>query len=276
MGVPPKKVPDVMALMGDSIDNIPGARDPNEKPAPGERRKAGIGEVGARQLIQEFGSAEEALKNASKVKRAGFREALEKNGEFVKLSKQLATIPTDAPVPLSLDQLKMAEPDLIALRELYSELGFTSLLREFAPAGDDRKTDYAALDSPAALREFLEEIKRGHEASAWLTLDAEEPDEEGFGSRVLGIELSSKEGAARTAANDVENKSLAAMEDWLADAHRPKTVHDPKLFHLLASPNPSGDIKAMWQESATPRCSTPICYGPRRQNTHLPRLYFAI
>ncbi len=245
MGVPPKKVPDVMALMGDSIDNIPGARDPNEKPAPGERRKAGIGEVGARQLIQEFGSAEEALKNASKVKRASYREALEKNGEFVKLSKQLATIPTDAPVPLSLDQLKMAEPDLIALRELYSELGFTSLLREFAPAGDDRKTDYAALDSPAALREFLEEIKRGHEASAWLTLDAEEPDEEGFGSRVLGIELSSKEGAARTAANDVENKSLAAMEDWLADAHRPKTVHDPKLFHLLASPNPSGDIKAI-------------------------------
>src|SRR5580704_17484315 len=56
MGVPPSKVADVMALMGDTIDNIPGARDPNDKPAPGERRKAGIGEVGARQLIQQFGS----------------------------------------------------------------------------------------------------------------------------------------------------------------------------------------------------------------------------
>ena len=66
MGVPPKKVADVMALMGDSIDNIPGARDPNEKPAPGERRKAGIGEVGARQLIQQYGSAEEALKHAQR------------------------------------------------------------------------------------------------------------------------------------------------------------------------------------------------------------------
>src|SRR5713226_8820086 len=66
MGVPPEKVADVMALMGDSIDNIPGARDPSEKPAPGERRKPGIGEVGAKQLIQQFGSAEEALKQAGK------------------------------------------------------------------------------------------------------------------------------------------------------------------------------------------------------------------
>src|SRR5271163_717615 len=67
MGVPPAKVADVMALMGDTIDNIPGARDPNDKPAPGERRKAGIGEVGARQLIQQFGSAEEALRRAGEV-----------------------------------------------------------------------------------------------------------------------------------------------------------------------------------------------------------------
>ncbi len=103
MGVPPSKVADVMALMGDSIDNIPGARNPNDKPAPGERRKAGIGDVGARQLIQQFGSVEEALKRAGEVKRAGYREALENCAEFVLLSKQLATIPTDAPVPLDLD-----------------------------------------------------------------------------------------------------------------------------------------------------------------------------
>src|ERR1700693_4366456 len=137
MGVPPSKVADVMALMGDSIDNIPGARDPNDKPAPGERRKAGIGEVGARQLIQQYGSAEEALAHASEVKRSSYREALEKCGEFVRLSKQLATIPTDAPVPpLVLDELRVREPDPVALRELYGELGFTSLLREIAPLTD--------------------------------------------------------------------------------------------------------------------------------------------
>src|SRR5277367_3915947 len=163
MGVPPKKVPDVMALMGDSIDNIPGARDPNEKPAPGERRKAGIGEVGARQLIQQFGSAEKAVRRASEVKRTSYREALEKYGEFVRLSKQLAVIPTDAPVPpLSLDALLVREPDADALCELYGELGFTSLLREIAPLTDDRPTDYAALDSPVALEEFLQTIPGGH------------------------------------------------------------------------------------------------------------------
>jgi DNA polymerase-1 len=235
MGVPPAKVPDVIALMGDSIDNIPGARDPNDKPAPGERRKAGIGEVGARQLIQQFGSAEEALKHARKVKRANYREALEKHSEFVKLSKLLATIPTDAPVPLSLEALHVAEPDHDALRELYTELGFTSLLREFAPLTDRKNTDYAALDSPAALKKFLESIPRGHEAAAWLSLDSEDPAEEGFGTHVLGVEVSPRAGLARTAANDVQNKTLAAMKEWLVDAQRPKTVHDPKLFQLLAA-----------------------------------------
>jgi len=86
LGVPPNKVTDVMALMGDSIDNIPGARDPNEKPAPGERRKPGIGEVGAREIILQFGSAEEALRRAAEVKRSSYREALQKNGKYVLLS----------------------------------------------------------------------------------------------------------------------------------------------------------------------------------------------
>jgi len=233
MGVPPKKVPDVMALMGDSIDNIPGARDPNEKPAPGERRKAGIGEVGARQLIQEFGSAEAALKNAAKVKRASYREALEKYAKFVKLSKELATIPTNVPVSLDLDQLQMEEPDSSLLRELYGELGFTSLLKEIAPLAESRKSDYEAAGSPAAFAKFLHSIPASHETAVWLSLDAIEPEEEGYGTKVLSVEASAKEGSACTVANDVEDKSLAAMKDWLADAKRPKAVHDPKLFQLL-------------------------------------------
>jgi len=248
MGVPPEKVPDVMALMGDSIDNIPGARDPNDKPAPGERRKAGIGEVGARQLIQQFGSAEGALAHAGEVKRASYREALQNCSEFVRLSKQLATIPIDAPVPLALEALRIREPDAAALRDLYGELGFTSLVKELAPAArpaDEPDTDYAALDSAAALEEFVASVKSGEEASLWLTLGSEDPDEQGFGTQVMGVEVSTKAGAARTAANDGENHTLAAMADWLADPKRPKVVHDPKLLHLLAGPDFASGAKGV-------------------------------
>ena len=239
MGVPPHKVPDVMALMGDSIDNIPGARDPNDKPAPGERRKAGIGDVGARQLIQQFGSAEEALKRASEVKRSSYREALEKCGEFVMLSKQLSTIPLDAPVPLDLEALKIQQPHLSTLRDLYAELGFTSLLRELAPVLDEQKSDYTTLNSPDELRKLLKETPRGTEVAAWLTLDAEEPDDEGYGTYVRSLEVSSSSGTAQILPNDAENKNLAAWKEWLGDSKRPKIVHDPKLFNLLAMPNAS-------------------------------------
>jgi DNA polymerase I len=234
MGVPPGKVVEVMALMGDAIDNIPGARDPGERPAPGERRKAGIGEVGARTLIQQYGTAEEVLKHAPEVKRANYREALEKYGEFVRLSKQLATIPTDAPVPLDLPSLRISEPDLPGLRDLYVELGFTSLLRDFAPLTDHEKTDYAALDCPRTLTAYLEAVPRGDETAVWLSLDTEDPDEEGFGTGVVGVEVSATPGSARVLANDLEDKTLGAIKGWLADAKRLKAVHDPKLFHLLA------------------------------------------
>jgi len=249
IGVPPQKVVDVMALMGDSIDNIPGARDPNDKPAPGQRRKAGIGEVGARQLIQQYGSAEEVLKHASEVKRSNYREALEKCGEFVRLSKQLASIPTNAPVELDLEKLQMSEPDLVTLRELYVELGFTSLLKEFAPLVDDRKTDYAILESPEALSAFLDSIPPGQQTAVWLSLNSEDPDEEGFGTQVLSIEIASESGTARVVANDVENKTLAAMKRWLADPTRPKIVHDPKLFQLLSSGRSESSVVSPSQSS---------------------------
>jgi DNA polymerase I len=245
MGVPPEKVPDVMALMGDTIDNIPGARDPNDKPAPGERRKAGIGDVGARQLIQQFGSAEETLRRSAEVKRSSYREALEKCGEFVLLSKQLSKIPTDAPVPLNLDDLQIQEPDSVALRQLYTDLGFTSLVKELAPVVNETATDYAPLESPAALKSFLDSIPPHQETAVWLQLDSQDPDEEGFGTRVLGIEISTKPGSARFVANDGENLSLVALKEWLADPARAKIVHDPKLFSLLATPDSAGRPEAI-------------------------------
>jgi DNA polymerase-1 len=232
LGVPPGKVADVMALMGDSIDNIPGAK--------------GIGEKGARELIQRFGSVEKALDQADKVEGKRYREALQTQREQVLMSKQLATIATDAPVKLDLEKLTVREPDTEALRELYAELGFTSLLKELAPPAVrmSEERDYASLESPGAVRKFLAEAPRDQEIAMWLELvplaseDAQE--EEGFGSRIAAIELSPKAGVARTLRLPLDDRQRAewldALRPWLDDATRPKIVHDPKLVALLLGP----------------------------------------
>ena len=238
MGVPPSKVPDVMALMGDTIDNIPGARDPNDKPPPGERRKPGIGDVGARQLIQEYGSAEEVLRRASEVKRASYREALEKNGEFVRLSKQLATIPTDAPVPLDLNALKISAPDEVALRTLFAELGFTSMMRDLAPdpaaAQSSQPTDYKVLGSAKEISGYLRENASCENSMAvWAELVPEKDVEPGYGSPVSAIEFSTAAGQGSSAQVDEAGETFRAFAEWRADAKRPKIVHDPKIFELV-------------------------------------------
>ena len=242
MGVPPSKVADVMALMGDTIDNIPGARDPNEKPAPGERRKPGIGDVGARMLIQQFGSAEEAIRRAAEVTRASYREALQNNAKFVMLSKQLATIHAAAPVELDLDALRLQDPDLVALRELYSELAFTSLLKTLPAPKSTEKTDYANFASARELREFLDSLPPTGEVAVWLALDSDDTDNQGYGTRVRAIEVSNRPGFARILTVDAapgsksseKDAALRALADWLSDATRSKIVHDAKLFELLA------------------------------------------
>jgi DNA polymerase-1 len=120
LGVPPEKVVDVMALRGDSVDNIPGA--------------PGIGDKGSVELIQEFGSLDAVLDRASEVKRKSYRESLEQNREAVLLSKELVTIDSHVPLPLDLAAMQTQPPDLEACRELFTELEFTSMLRDLAPS----------------------------------------------------------------------------------------------------------------------------------------------
>ena len=226
MGVPPEKVADVMALMGDSIDNIPGAK--------------GIGEKGAKELIRRFGSAEAALERAKEVEGKRYREALENSRDAVKMSKQLAVIDTAAPVKLVLDDLRSSDPDVEALRALYAELGFTSLLRDLpaavTAAASTAKSDSAALESPAALKKYLSAIPRGAETAVWLTLADGDREEEGFGSQVAAVEISPKPGVSRTAWFDEKGEMHAVLAEFLRDPARPKIVHDPKLVELLAGP----------------------------------------
>ena len=120
LGVPPEKVVDVMALRGDAVDNIPGA--------------PGIGDKGSVDLIVEFGSVEAVLDRASEVKRKSYRESLEQNRDAVLLSKELVTIDSHVPLALDLKSMETQQPDLEACRELFTELEFTSMLRELSPS----------------------------------------------------------------------------------------------------------------------------------------------
>jgi len=229
LGVPPGKVIDVMALMGDTVDNIPGAK--------------GIGEKGATQLIQKYGSVENALDHAAEVSSKRYREALQQQRGQVLMSKQLATIATDVPLELDLQALERREPDVAALAELYRELGFNSLLRELgsqavassAPAGDSarQKTDHLQCATLSEFREYLAKLTAKQALAVWLNLEAGERESEGFGTRVASIEVSSKAGEGRSIRFDEKGEALKALAPFLADPKRAKIVHDPKLFQLL-------------------------------------------
>jgi DNA polymerase-1 len=145
LGVPPERVADLLALKGDSIDNIPGA--------------PGIGEKGAKDLIAQFGSVETILERAEQVQRKTYRESLLNHRDQVLLSKRLATIDCAVPIEWSPEQAAVQEPDTAALRELYRELEFFSLLKELAPEPEALVrpiefadvTDVAALPEPVAV-----------------------------------------------------------------------------------------------------------------------------
>jgi DNA polymerase-1 len=121
----PEQVIDILGLMGDTSDNVPGA--------------PGIGPKTAEKLISEFGSIEEVLKNTDKLK-GKVKEALENNRERVELSKMLVTIEVNAPVPFDEDALVMEVPDRDKLKALFDELEFTSVASRILTGIDKKET----------------------------------------------------------------------------------------------------------------------------------------
>src|ERR1700746_3257419 len=128
LGVPPERVIDVMALRGDSIDNIPGA--------------PGIGDKGSVELIKRFGTVENALEHAGEVEKKTYRESLQNNRDIVLFSKRMATIETNVPVQLDVEAMRSGEPDIGALRQLFGELEFSTLLKELLPVVEISEAHY--------------------------------------------------------------------------------------------------------------------------------------
>jgi DNA polymerase I len=241
LGVPPERVVDVMALRGDSIDNIPGA--------------PGIGDKGSVELIKRFGSVEQALDRASEIEKKTYRESLLNNREIVLFSKRMATIDCNVPVELNLDAMKAGAPDITTLRALFAELEFTSLLKDLLPVVEVTEAQYADAKSPADVEAVLKRIPVGGaltiavEAAALASeeereeAEATEP-EEGMLPFQLGtapvtalpvtrnIAISATSGTATIVA--LNSEAGAKLKSALANERLPKTVHDYKgALHAL-------------------------------------------
>jgi DNA polymerase I len=232
LGVRPEQVIDVMALRGDSIDNIPGA--------------PGIGDKGSVEIIKRFGSLENALDHAEEVERKTYRESLLNNKDTILWSKQLVTIDQNVNIPLDLEKMIAGEPDMDALRSLFSELEFTTLLKELVPVMEVRETEYRELKSLKELKalakakgplaiafEFTaaprieeEEPEEGDQKSGNLLFDGP-PSPEANARAPLKLALSAEPGKAFSFVLNNDDIS-AELKKLLSDPKIPKAVHDYK------------------------------------------------
>jgi DNA polymerase-1 len=160
LGVPPDRVVDVMALRGDSVDNVPGA--------------PGIGDKGSVEIIRRFGSVEQALERAAEVEKKSYRESLQNNRDNILTSKKLVTIDTNVGVELDVPSMKMGEPDVEALRSLFAELEFTSLLKELLPVAEVGEGDYREIRTTAELDEYCAGLPDGSPLA--IAIPTELPD----------------------------------------------------------------------------------------------------
>lgn len=236
-GLPPSKIVDLLGLMGDSIDNIPGA--------------PGIGEKGALKLILEFGSAEEAMANAEQVKHKTYRKSLQNNQDIIRQSLELATVHCEVPVDLDLEKLKFREPDRTKAYEVFRELEFNSLTKEYAdsaplfdsltdPDGERVEQKYEVVRD----REHLDAVIRKLWEAELFAVDVD--DSNGVERRSAfdcvsprGIAIASEPG--RSYYVDLENfeggsdEAIGPIRDILTNPYLDKVVHDYKRLYSVLS-----------------------------------------
>jgi DNA polymerase-1 len=179
-GVPPPLVADVLALMGDSSDNVPGVR--------------GIGPKTAGPLVARFGPVENIYAQLDRVEPARVRALLERGRAQAELSKKLVTVRRDVPIRFTLDDLARREPDEAALREIFTELDFAGLMREAEPAeprgGTVEYARYRLITDPA---EFARAARR-YAGADLLAVDVETDSTDTMRARLVGLSLSAGEG----------------------------------------------------------------------------------
>lgn len=227
-GVTADKLVDLLGLMGDSIDNIPGA--------------PGIGSKGAVQIIQQFGSIEAALQGWESVKHKTYRESLRDNADLIRQSRELARIRTDLDVELKLDEIRTRPPDRAAAYELFRELEFSLLVREYAdaavarPAMAESERNYRVVQTKADLDNLVRTLFDAEDVGIAIA----DSTPAGTGEQECFTELDTTRGIAfSTAAGvaayvDLEkfaggaSSAIGPLREVLSNGLVEKSVHDVK------------------------------------------------
>lgn len=187
-GIPPSQVVDYLALVGDSSDNIPGAR--------------GVGPKTALALLEQHGDIEALIVNAESLKPPRASKSLQENAEAVRLSKRLVTIMTDLDVELDLEALKVGEPNNEVLRDLFVELEFRPLAEKFAvlaqasgvvtPEVERAEVTYSVVDQASDVDRLIEVVR----AAGRMAISAEPTTEDPLRGKLVSLGLSVEGGAA--------------------------------------------------------------------------------
>jgi DNA polymerase-1 len=219
-GVTPGQVVDVLALMGDSIDNIKGV--------------PGIGEKGARDLIATYGSLEELLAHAPEVSNKRYREGLLNYADDARQSRTLARIHTDCPVEFNPEALVYRGFDRQRCFELFAKLGFRSLVMEFAPTAQTVDRAYTLVESLDEVNTLAQDLRTAGRFAIRVLPDAPSAMRAG----IVGIAFSTAPRHARYVAfgggglgfdGGVDRTAaLAALKGVLEDPAVAKIAHDAK------------------------------------------------
>lgn len=236
-GVTPAQVVDVLALMGDSIDNIKGV--------------PGIGEKGARDLISTHGSLDALLANAASLTQKKYREALLANADSARDSRMLLRIRTDVPLSnVDISCFEYKGPDRQKCFEMFSVLGFRSLMTEYAPTADTVDADYAVVSSEADLAALVADLENAGQFA--LTVIGDCPG--GMRASMVGLVFSTSARRARyipvghTALDEVSGitgkRALEQLKAVLENPAARKIGHDLK-FDLMMLANEGVSLQGL-------------------------------
>ena len=224
-GVRPDQVVDVLALMGDSIDNVKGV--------------PGIGEKGARELITTWGTLDALLEHAAEVPGKKYREALLNHRAEAHTSRELLVIHTDVPVPFEVDGLRYRGPSREDCYQLFSDLAFRSLTMEYAPTADSITKDYSLVTDTEALERLVADIR----AAGRLALRVL-PDQPGaMRAGIVGLAVSTRARTARyipmrhsgmhTGPQLTVSETLSILKPLLEEESIEKVGHDLKFDAMV-------------------------------------------